>query len=75
MVNIIWYRYRLDHLKNMCEEELVKRVEASNAADILRSRNKYLKYLIDIGIFKNPMLSIFSGPLTNISKIYLYFLP
>jgi hypothetical protein len=29
-------RYRLDHLKNMCEEELVKRVEASNAADILR---------------------------------------
>ena len=30
-------RYRLDHLKNMCEEELVKRVEASNAADILRS--------------------------------------
>ena len=33
-----WFgRYRLDHLKNMCEEELVKRVEASNAADILRS--------------------------------------
>jgi len=34
-------RYRLDHLKNMCEEELVKRVEASNAADILSLAHKY----------------------------------
>ena len=41
----IIHRYRLDHLKNMCEEELVKRVEASNAADILRSHDQYKKYL------------------------------
>jgi len=34
-------RYRLDHLKHMCEEELVKRVEASNAADILSLAHKY----------------------------------
>lgn len=34
-------RYRLDHLKYMCEEELVKRVEASNAADILSLAHKY----------------------------------
>jgi len=34
-------RYRLDHLKHMCEEELVNRVEASNAADILSLAHKY----------------------------------
>ena len=34
-------RYRLDHLKQMCEEELVNRVEASNAADILSLAHKY----------------------------------
>ena len=33
-------RYRLDHLKHMCEEELVNRVEASNAADILSLAHK-----------------------------------
>ena len=39
---VTWHpRYRLDHLKNMCEEELVKRVEASNAADILSLAHKY----------------------------------
>jgi len=34
-------RYRLDHLKHMCEEELVNRVEAANAADILSLAHKY----------------------------------
>merc|ERR1719348_283279 len=34
-------RYRLDHLKHMCEEELVKRVSASNAADTLSLAHKY----------------------------------
>lgn len=34
-------RYRLDHLKHLCEEELVTRVEASNAADILSLAHKY----------------------------------
>jgi len=34
-------RYRLDDLKHICEEELVERVEASNAADILSLAHKY----------------------------------
>jgi len=34
-------RYRLDHLKQMCEEELVNRVEPTNAADILSLAHKY----------------------------------
>ncbi|XP_023340926.1 speckle-type POZ protein B [Eurytemora carolleeae] len=34
-------RYRLDDLKHLCEEELIERVEASNAADILSLAHKY----------------------------------
>jgi len=34
-------RYRLDDLKHVCEEELIERVEASNAADILSLAHKY----------------------------------
>ena len=39
-------RYRLDHLKHMCEEELVNRVEAANAADILSLAHKVSFVLI-----------------------------
>jgi len=34
-------RYRLEDLKHICEEELIERVEASNAADILSLAHKY----------------------------------
>jgi len=34
-------RYRLEDLKHVCEEELIERVEASNAADILSLAHKY----------------------------------
>ena len=34
-------RYRLEDLKHVCEEELIERVDASNAADILSLAHKY----------------------------------
>ena len=57
----------------------MKRVEASNAADILRSVvDLYLQYLmifVDVKTFENPMLSIFSCPLSSVSKdLCRYFL-